>query len=95
MSRAALAVALAVALFATGWWQGAATARAAAEARAAALLAERDRAAARIAGLTEALARERAARAALSRHLEDAADADDDADRVSLPARSLRRLDAR
>lgn len=95
MSRAGLALALAAALFATGWWQGRSAERAATEARSAALLAERDRAAARIAGLTEALARERAARAALALALEDAADADDDADRMSLPARSLQRIGAR
>lgn len=95
MARMATLIALALTLLSAGWLQGRAEERALWQARVAALTAERSRAAARIAGLTEALAQERASRAALARSLEDQADADDDADRVALPARSLRRIDAR
>ncbi|MBK5928584.1 hypothetical protein CCR87_14800 [Rhodobaculum claviforme] len=95
MARIVLVVALAVTLHAAGWMQGRAAERAAWSTRTAALIAERDRAAARVAGLSEALAHAQAARAALALDLEDQADADDDAGRIALPARSLRRIRAR
>ncbi|MGY6634065.1 MAG: hypothetical protein ACXIU8_10005 [Alkalilacustris sp.] len=95
MTRAILLVALAITLHSAGWLQGRHAERAAWNARAAALTAERERASARIAGLSEALSRAEAAHAAMTRQLEEQAHADDDAGRTALPARSLHRLGAR
>ena len=95
MTRIATLAGIGLALFGAGWLQGQSAEREAWTARAAALTAERDRAAARVAGLSQALDQARAERARLAAQLEDQADADDDADRPALPARSLRRLDAR
>jgi hypothetical protein len=95
MSRALTLATLMLAVFAAGWLQGRAGARAAWQERSAAVLAARDRAALRAEALATALESERRGRAALALRLEDAADADDDADRMALPARSLRRIDAR
>lgn len=95
MTRAALALALAAALLGGVWRAGVVHERGRWEVRVAELQAERDRHAARIMGLAEALEAAQAARAALATELEDAADADDDAGRVALPARSLRRIGAR
>lgn len=91
----ALAAALLAAAFWAGWQQGSASERRTWQARVTQLQSERARAAAQVAGLTEALQAAGAERAALARKLEDLADADDDADTVALPARSLRRLDSR
>jgi hypothetical protein len=95
MTRALTLAGLMLAIFAAGWLQGRAGERAAGQARAAALLSERDRAALRAEALAALLETERRDRAALALRLEEAADADDDADRMALPARSLRRIDAR
>lgn len=98
MTRLYLAGALAAALVAShgaAWWQGRAGERDRWEARVASLTAERDRHAARIMGLAEALTAAQADRAALAAELEGAADADDDAGRIALPARSMQRIGSR
>lgn len=62
------------------------------QARVDALTAERDRAAARIDGLTEALTRARAQRDRDAADAEDAARADEGADRVALPPAAADRV---
>lgn len=95
MQRLALSLALALALLAGAWWHGHQRATGIWRDRVAAVTRERDLAAAHIEGLAEALEIERRRRAQLADDLERLADADDDADRVSLPARSVRRLNLR
>lgn len=95
MSRTATICGLALTLFAAGWLQGRSGERAVWEARSAAVTAARDSAMERAETLAAALEAARRARAALATELEDAADADDDAGRIALPARSLQRIGAR
>lgn len=95
MNAATLALSAGLALFALGWWQGTGAERDRWQARAAAMAADRDRLAARIAALTEALGREEARQAELARQLEELANADQESGRISLPARSLQRLERR
>lgn len=75
------------------WWHGRLHERGLWQAERATLVAARREAAARIVGLADQIAETEAAREALAGALQEAADADDDAGRMALPARSVRRID--
>lgn len=91
----AVTAALAVALLAGTYQAGKLAERGRWEARIAATRMEQIRADARAEAATRALARSEAQRAELARQLEEQADADADAGRAALPARSLQRIGAR
>lgn len=95
MTRALIALGAAAALLGTVWQAGALHERTRWQMLVAELAAERRAISARAQGLADALASESAERAEFARQLEEAADADDDAGRVALPARSLQRIGAR
>ncbi|WP_114964290.1 hypothetical protein [Alkalilacustris brevis] len=92
MSRHLMIAALLLALLGAAYGRGWADRGAREQARSAALLAERDRAAARVIALAEALRHARSARAALAARLEAAAQEDETAGRMALPARAADRV---
>ncbi|MBC7156579.1 MAG: hypothetical protein H5U20_03580 [Rhodobacteraceae bacterium] len=93
VGRYAAALALLAALAGGVWWHGRLHERGLWQAERAALIADRREAAARIIGMADRLAATEAARDDLAATLQEAANADAEADRVALPARSVRRID--
>ena len=92
---ASLALMLLASVVSSIWWHGRFHERGIWQARQAELVAERRVQGALIIGAVEENARLRAERAALATELEDAAHADDDADRPALGPDSVRRLNRR
>ena len=95
MTREIVAVGVALALLGGAYGLGASHERGRWQDRAAAQQARYDTATALSVERARRLTEAEAERAALARQLEEQGDADDDAGRVALPARSVRRIDAR
>ena len=95
MTREIVAVAIALAVVISAYGLGMSHERGRWQDRAAGLQARYDTATALSVERARRLTEAEAERAALASKLEEQADADDDAGRVALPARSVQRIDAR